>query len=72
MNQLSDITLVNSTIQGGTIYGANTINDSYSVMTFSQTSVINLGSMTITAGDLAKKLQLLDRIIADYCPEELI
>lgn len=72
MNQLSDITLVNSTIQGGTIYSANTINDSYSVITFSQTSVINLGSMTITAGDLAKKLQLLDRIIADYYPEELI
>ena len=72
MNQLTDISLQDCSLLSPRITGA-LISDSTQYNTnFYPTSVISLGDYKTTAGQLAKKLQLLDSIIADYYPELLI
>lgn len=72
MNSLENLQLASPMITGGSIFDANIVASSTNVLTLASHSIINLGQYSITASELANKLQLLDRLIAEYLPEELL
>ena len=46
--------------------------DAQGIINIPSTGTLRIDGYTITAADLRRKLQLLDRLIAEYLPEELI
>lgn len=78
MNELSNIRFTNCTldyplISGGSINAIDNFStSSYATFRLDDTSVVFIGDYTISGATLRKKLELLDRLIEQYLPEELI
>ncbi|MHB8098111.1 MAG: hypothetical protein ACYDD5_00795 [Sulfuricurvum sp.] len=73
MNQLTNVTIDVSTIQNSFIREANGLHVSnYANVQLPGDVTLLIGDYRISASDLVIKLQLLDKLIAQYLPEELI
>lgn len=65
-------TISNSVIRGCDLYVNSIHHDKYSYVTCENDAKFTYGEYECTAAELGKKLQLLDRLIAEYLPETLV
>ena len=71
MNQLPNISVQDYSLYHVDITDA-LIPNPITTLRLSNNSIIELGTYSIRADELVEKLHLLDRLITEYLPEELI